>query len=228
MKAIMISIKPKWVAKILNGEKIIEIRKTCPDLFKGWGENDSLKYSCGLDVYIYCTKDKKHKLEYCDINAGCWSANDGGDYYNGKVVAKFTLNKVEVIKLPYTKFGCSEWVGCEAQRTLQTKTLDEKDLLKLSCLEEDEIYHYLNFKHSPDNVGYAWHISNLVIFDKPKEISEFHNAFKYKRVESFFGNNNIEKDERTGGLRQPVRGGYEYVYPLTKAPQNFCYVEVDD
>ena len=30
MKAIMISIKPKWVAKILNGEKTIEIRKAMP------------------------------------------------------------------------------------------------------------------------------------------------------------------------------------------------------
>ena len=28
MKAILISIKPKWVAKILNGEKDIEVRKS--------------------------------------------------------------------------------------------------------------------------------------------------------------------------------------------------------
>ena len=27
MKQLLISIKPKWVAKILNGEKTIEIRK---------------------------------------------------------------------------------------------------------------------------------------------------------------------------------------------------------
>ena len=27
MKAIMISIKPKWCAKIMNGEKTIEVRK---------------------------------------------------------------------------------------------------------------------------------------------------------------------------------------------------------
>lgn len=31
-KSILISIKPKWVEKILNGEKTIEIRKTRPDL----------------------------------------------------------------------------------------------------------------------------------------------------------------------------------------------------
>ena len=39
----MISIKPKWVAKILNGEKTIEIRKTMP------------KCDLPIDVYIYCT-----------------------------------------------------------------------------------------------------------------------------------------------------------------------------
>lgn len=30
MKKILISIKPKWTAKILNGEKTLEIRKTAP------------------------------------------------------------------------------------------------------------------------------------------------------------------------------------------------------
>ena len=47
MKAIMISIKPEWVCKILNGEKTIEIRKTMP----------KCKLPC--KVYIYCTKGKK-------------------------------------------------------------------------------------------------------------------------------------------------------------------------
>ena len=43
MKAIMLSVHPEWVAKILNGEKTIEIRKSVPKDFKGW-------------VYIYETK----------------------------------------------------------------------------------------------------------------------------------------------------------------------------
>ena len=46
MKAIMISIQPKWVAKILNGEKTIEIRKSMP------------KCDLPIKVYIYCTKEK--------------------------------------------------------------------------------------------------------------------------------------------------------------------------
>lgn len=32
MKAVMISIRPKWCEKIANGEKTIEVRKTRPKL----------------------------------------------------------------------------------------------------------------------------------------------------------------------------------------------------
>lgn len=35
MKAILISIKPKYVADILNGKKTIEIRKTMPKVIVG-------------------------------------------------------------------------------------------------------------------------------------------------------------------------------------------------
>ena len=46
MKNIMISIKPQYVEKILNGEKTIEIRKTMP------------KCELPCKVYIYCTNGK--------------------------------------------------------------------------------------------------------------------------------------------------------------------------
>ena len=44
MKAVLISIQPKWVEKIANGEKTIEVRKTRPNL--------QTPFKC----YIYCTK----------------------------------------------------------------------------------------------------------------------------------------------------------------------------
>ena len=189
MKAILISIRPNWVAKILNGEKTIEIRKTMP------------KCDFPIDVYIYCTIDNKNGLHW---NTHKWvTINNNTDVlkeicFNGKVVAKFTLNKVEKISLPYTKFGKLEWVGCEEERTLQTTSLDEKDLLRLSCLTESEIYKYLNFNKKP--CGYAWHIDNLEIFDKPKELSEFYTA-------------------KTNKLPR-------YLFPLTHAPQSWVYIEV--
>jgi len=76
MKTILISIHPKWVAKILNGQKRIEVRKTGP---QGPGP---------FEVYIYCTKDQKNGLYW----AGKWACINQKDTIpsirNGKIVAK--------------------------------------------------------------------------------------------------------------------------------------------
>ena len=185
MKKILLSIKPEHVVDILNRKKTIEIRKYIP------------KCELPIEVLIYCCKPKRFwhvgcmgffnddlwyhpvkKTYICDDSCELMCLPEGytyteNNFLNGKVVAKFTLNKAETIKLPYTKFGCSEWVGCEEARTLQTQSMNEETLLEKSCLEKNEIYGYLNFKNSPDNVGYAWHIDNLVIFGKPKELSDY-------------------------------------------------------
>lgn len=47
MKAVLISIKPKWCELIASGKKTVEVRKTKP------------KLETPFKVYIYCTKDKK-------------------------------------------------------------------------------------------------------------------------------------------------------------------------
>lgn len=47
MKAVLISIQPKYVEKIASGEKTIEVRKTRPKL--------EVPFKC----YIYCTKAKE-------------------------------------------------------------------------------------------------------------------------------------------------------------------------
>lgn len=70
-KAILISIKPRFVADILKGLKTLEIRKTFPQC------------ELPIDVYIYCTKG-----QYVGYVS---------NKYVGKVVAKFTLNDVRQI-----------------------------------------------------------------------------------------------------------------------------------
>lgn len=81
MRSILISIKPKWVAKILKGEKTIEIRTTAP------------KCALPIDVYIYCTKTIKPSSDY---EWGEFTFDDLPKL--GKVVAKFTLRKVEKLE----------------------------------------------------------------------------------------------------------------------------------
>ena len=101
MKAILISIKPELVAKILNGEKTIEVRKTAP------------KCELPITVYIYCTKSNKHLLDYEFEKDGCnfflWDMKshhypfkgESDHYFNGKVVAKFTLFRIERFGMAY-------------------------------------------------------------------------------------------------------------------------------
>ena len=170
MKSILISIKPRWVAKILNGTKTIEIRKSMP------------KCELPIDVYIYCTKGSY--IGYLS------------NKYVGKVVAKFTLNKVEEI---YWKQDLSNPYISD-NYNLETDTLNEWELRNKSYLESEELEDYLGFDESEFKaLGYAWHIDNLVIFDKPKELSEFKTYF-----------NDFYK-------RKP--------HPLMKAPQSWQFVE---
>ena len=170
MKSILISIKPRYVAKILNGEKTIEIRKSYP------------KCDLPIEVYIYCTKDRKDYL-YCDKDYAEYLLlpQDFGRL-NGKVIAKFTLNE---ITMPFLK-----------------------DITKASCLTVEELREYLQGKPC-----YAWHIDNLEIFDEPKELSEFKTNKKYW----------CGKCPYQYGICLPK---CEELKPLTKAPQNWCYVEV--
>lgn len=87
MKAVLMSIKPKYVAKILNGEKTIEVRKKFTTSYRGW-------------VYIYCTKDKK----YANL------INRGG-FLTGMVVARFWCDNVEEIKCITCNCGNDYYYG---------------------------------------------------------------------------------------------------------------------
>lgn len=201
MKSIMISIKPKWCALIMNGEKTIEVRKNkalASAIQKLINDNGY------ADIYVYCSKDKKHKLEYCDIGNGCWCANDGGDYYNGKVVFKFRCYKVEEIP----NYGLA-----------RRSEIMMEGLLKKSCLNLQELNEYAPHKEYEDDSIYAIHISDLEIFDKPKELNEF-NPLKKTECDVC--------KRRNGIIYCPTRYeniGSGCIRPLTKAPQNFCYIE---
>jgi len=196
-KSILISIKPKWVAKILNGEKTIEIRKTCPNQLRG----DTPVKPEPIDVYIYCTKGKSliytdgtdGKGDYVDYKYYESYKGDKNDIGSGKVVAKFTLNNVEEINRYCAGKGIS----------YKTETLNDIELCDKSCLDIIEIDHYLYFKK-----GYAWHIDNLVIFDKPRELSEFEQCKEKKCPYSL-----------------PCHKTCHSLKSLTKAPQSWCYVE---
>ncbi len=98
--------------------------------------------------YIYCTKEKKQD----DI---IWAGvfGDRGKW-NGRVIGEFVCDRIDEI------YQCnSGWVNENA------------------CISKDEFFDYLGIPRGThfgyDKKAYAWHISDLKIYYKPKELSEF-------------------------------------------------------
>lgn len=145
-KELLISIKPEHLVNILNGKKTLELRKTVPKDYKGW-------------VYIYCTKGGKGLFkdnDYFLFNNGNSSLS-----LNGKVVARFWFDEYEEITLqPISKNS--------KVHVYQSEKLSNYDLMLKTCLQEHEMVNYLEAEN-----GYIWHIKQLEIFDKPKELSDY-------------------------------------------------------
>ena len=126
----------------------------------------------------------------------------------GKVGLKFTLNKVD-------KFYYNE--NLDYFTDINDKGLPMKTILEKSCLKDIDFVAYMNFRN-----GYAWHSDNLVVFDKPKELSEFYKV-GYKEE----WHNLLECEEKYRG----VFGGKDFEridhqYQLTRAPQSWQFIEV--
>ena len=169
-KAVLMSIQPKWCELIVSGKKTVELRKTKP------------KIDIPFKVYIYQTKKPvavsfsgtgRHIAEY---DKTCW--------YNersGKVIGEFVCDNI--LEIGFSPYNHGEYL-CHDQTYIEQ-----------SCVPFEEMFDYLG-----EIYGYGWHISNLVIYDTPKELGEF------------------------------ITGGYQtYDYPplvnVKRPPQSWCYVE---
>lgn len=198
MNGILISVQPQHVMNILNRDKILEIRKTMP------------KCELPCKVYIYCTKDR-HLANAIDksgsqLFACCNSESAficGGYLGNGKVVAEFTLNKIDTIEV------------CDPDVLVNGKIVDVMEYKKNICISHDDFFDYIGYGDDHDgwgnkewSVGYGWHIDGLKIYDEPKELSEF--AHKVP-------------DYNTGVIIYPLKKE-----PLKRPPQSWCYVEVNN
>lgn len=209
-KSILISINPEFVEKILNHTKTIEIRKTKP------------KCELPCKVYIYCTMGKNTIVYVERKGEKDWYGNIAKntmivtrpkyDYMNytnetlGKVIAEFMLNKVDTLErdlndwLPKNRYDVSN------------------DLLKDINSNQEQLWNYGQGK-----TLYAWHIDNLKIYDKPKELDEFYGA-KECPYKDWGDVNNIGCWEYCCEMfsRGECRFGH---LKLERPPQSWCYVE---
>jgi len=194
MKKLMISAHPEWVEKILNGEKTIEVRPWIP------------KGELPLEVLIYVTKRtlyfNSYENEWQTSKVDRKLLNPNLFHRDGKVVAKFILNKAEDIEpiFGYQTNESDSVVFCG----IYTDSLTQEELIKQSCIPNLMYKVYDKWEaeeYDEPRPTYAWKIDDLVIFDKPKELGEFVRA-------------NPCKSKHLPRL-----------LPLTKAPQKMVWVE---
>ena len=146
MKSVLISIRPQGCEKITSGEKTIEVRKSAPK-------------EVPFKAYIYCTKDKYEWLYRVDNNG-----YGKPQSWHGKVIGEFVCDKVDkIIPLRHTYYN---YIGLPIANVIEYGIWND-DLAQM-CLKKKEIDNYGKGK-----TLYGWHISDLKIYDRPKELSEF-------------------------------------------------------
>lgn len=148
-KAVLISIQPKWCELIVNGEKTVEVRKTKPKL--------KPPFKC----YIYQTKGKERLIDIIKDGDNCY-----GETYHGKPV----FIKMREGSGYGVLFGREQKVIGEF--TCDTYVIDrtyghDPLLYGAACMNAIEAAAY-----ALNNPMYGWHISNLKIYDEPKELSK--------------------------------------------------------
>lgn len=141
--------------------------------------------------YIYATKSKSVvKWKCCVIT-----------YLGfGKVIGEFVCDRIDEYKYRLTTYEETPYKG---------KYISKEELAK-TCLSIGEINDYLNGKN-----GYFWHISDLKIYDNPKELSEFRKPCTYTDGTYCIENKCEYYDSWTGVCRCWVE----------RPPQSWCYVE---
>lgn len=189
-KAVLISIRPKWCDLIIRGEKTLEIRKTRP------------KLETPFKVYIYCTKARQHIITIF---------KDGEETMDGEI----HHGKSEFIKcnehLPdsvrdKTRMVIGEFICDDIHRIGPENCIVKEDIesaIAGSCLTIQQVKDYAGWKSGMRYADlkdlYGWHISELKIYDKPRELRAFTGLLNTR-----FGVRPVEAQ---------------------RPPQSWCYVE---
>ena len=180
MKAVLISIQPKWCELIASGKKTVEVRKTKP------------KLETPFKVYIYETQGKT-ETPFVD---------EEGNYIfkgRGQVIGHFICDYVVR--------------HCEMANAYLAE--------EMSCVQREDILKYSNGKEV-----FGWHISDLKIYDKPRELSEFfHYCGDNPKCDGceahYFSNTECGKEDYCCSIVDGCK-------PLKRPPQSWTYVEVQE
>ena len=184
MKSVLISIRPKWCELIASGAKKVEVRKTRP------------KLETPFKAYIYCTGGPPYLNRH---NGYCYLEERDVLGYRGQGLYQRLSRRVigEFVCADITKilnFGSCFLAEGRSKCELNT-------IARYSCLDFTDMRSYFGTTKE----GYAWHISDHVIYEQPKELK----SFRSYDVKAYTGEN---------GYPMPT-------HKITRAPQSWCYVE---
>lgn len=192
-KSIIQSIKPQYCELIASGKKTIEVRKTRP------------KLDVPFKVYIYCTKDKeifyqsRYRKNFISYKPKFYKDTEtllkqnGHTVFNGKVIGEYVCDVIYEYSV-HKLFDKDDLDYIVPQFHYAKMQLTQAELLK-----------YGQYKDL-----YGYHISDLKIYDKPKELGEFFGACKQPKGTDC----SVCRDNREHTCKS-----------LTHPPQSWCYVE---
>ena len=193
--SVLISIRPNWTPLIREMKKKWEIRKTKPKL--------KPPFKC----FIYETLGKK-KWDVLEI-----PEDQGGGVFDirihegcGKVIGEFICDRI--VEVGYSPYNHGEYV-CEVE-----------NIHEESCVGFEAMFDYI-----ADGYGYAWHIADLIIYQKARDLKEFASPEWFRDCEKQCPDlermrcpvrDSRKADKMCGWCR---KGGK----PLARAPQSWGY-----
>ena len=148
--------------------------------------------------YIYETQGQYVKFTH--------GAHTKYGYGRGKVIGEFICDRIEMVNAKCSNYGID---------------LFYHDCLTNGCLTEREIEKYFNVPEDRDlramkGNGYVWNISDLKIYDKPKELSEFRKPCPYGDLPCWICPS-CDKDENDNLI--------QCFNTVSRPPQSWQYIE---
>lgn len=215
MKSVLISTRPKWCEKICHEIGKEEAGK--PIYEKRIEVRKTAPKEVPFKAYIYETKESKRR--YLDDRFNSFLDNKSHYTDMGKVIGEFVCDKVYLIKNQGSRFSVAD----EEQSVTN-------EIARQSCLDYDDMVSYLGNKD-----GYGLHITDLKIYDNPKELREFYycckemkanepRAGKYISLSCYACRHNaLKRTEDCSEYNNML--GYICKRNITRPPQSWCYVE---
>lgn len=147
-------------------------------------------------AFIYMTKKKPYMLTF--------AGNGKMRVHNGMVIGEFICDKISKYPRNY-EFGYE---------------ISEKEFNETALTAEQFV------DYGKGKTLYGWHISQLKIYDKPKELSEFSPICSYKNDDGSCQCRKVDclyqqRDYNTDGSVNLVTCGKS----ITRPPQSYMYVE---